>query len=250
MSEMISVESKEKQRSPEGYFSVSHLLHTIRVRSGEEVKSYYVAVLGGTKNGKPKFQAFGGGAKLTEEGIEYLKNEYGDRIRFREGEESDDARFYLELPEALSVSDPDVGSAFKNQTDAFMRTVLEPFLDPKSGRIEETVERELKEEFSEVLGEIDWDLDRVSYAGVVSPQQGSVTGSTRADGAIAYHRIFHLYDLELSEAQFAQLAASDKVRVLTDADIESVQDAARHGKTIAELPDGVLLAENVFPIMK
>jgi hypothetical protein len=225
---------------------VSHLLNKIWVDKADGSRvGYYVVVEGSKKDGKTKYQAIGGGAKLTEAGITFLKEKYGQAIRFREGEESDDARLYLKLPDHILVHSDTEES--KREKAEFMQSVLEPFTNTTSGYIDETIERELKEEFSDALGPIDWDLSRVTHVGVVSPLQWEKPGSARSDGAVAYHRIFHMYDLILSEEQFAQLKASPKMRVLTEEDIHAVAEATQRGESMTVLSDGSLLAENVFP---
>lgn len=234
-------ESKERIRGPEGYFSVSHLVHRVHVRFEDgHVESHSIAVAGKVKDGKKKFQAFGGGAKLTEKGIGHLTDTFGEKVRFREGEESDDARFYVELPED------------EDEYDMFARETLTPFVQIEDGLIETSIEREFREEIVEsaptVAPLLPAQLES-TYVGVVSPLDWSEPGSSRSDGAVLYRRVFHLFDITITPEQYAALSHSENVRILSASDIAAVTEAAAEGRALAETSDGAYIVENVFPVV-
>lgn len=240
-------ESKEAPKR-EVYFSVSNLVRKCRVvvPNGEE-HAYDIAIRGkDTKEGTRKFQAIGGGAKLTDEAIAQLRAEYPE-IRFRDGEESDDARFYLPVPEA-AVGDSAEAHKAEN---TFVHSVLDRFSNPDSPLFKSGMEAELTEELTKegdtpILDPDDLKDITVSYEGTVSPKQWEKTTSGRAGNA-GYFRFFHLYDLIVPEAVFEKVRRSNQIRVFSPEDIAAMARATAEGKAAAELPDGSVAVENLFP---
>lgn len=229
----------------EGYYSVSHLLHHVHVRFGDGHTETFQILAGSHKDGATKWQAFGGGAKLTEKGIEHLRQKYGDSIRFRGGEESDDARFYLTMPTTNVVATD--GSI--TEEDEYSRKALEPFVSINGGLLESSIERELLHEFEEVAPGLDFEPNKahVTHVGVVSPRKWNEQGSSRSDGAVRYDRIFHLFDITLDESQFEHLRNSPNVRILSVKDKRDIFNATQNDKVLANLRDGSIVAENIFP---
>lgn len=234
------IERKESIKH-EGYFSISHLLNKVHVTFDDGHTESFQILEGNNKNGIVKFQAFGGGAKLTQEGVNYLKKTYGDDIRFREGEEFDDARFYLKIPNEHNDDE-------QARVD-FERSVLEPFSSLDNGFVEASIERELEHEFSVAAPGFVFqnDSSSISYVGAVSPRKWEKPGSARSDGAVMYGRVFHLFDMRMTESDFEKLRTSPNVKVLTVDDQKDIFHATSEGTALATLSDGSKVAENIFP---
>lgn len=208
MLEGLPHEAQERERRPEAYFSVPHLLQGVRVvHEDGTVTRHTIASRGkDLPDGRAKFQALGGGAKLTKDAILDLKSVFGDALRFRAGEESDDARFYIELPEDAcgDVSESD-SVAVQKYVDRFAQNILDKFTEFDSTVIEDSITRELEHDLKEAVPDItDEELREVhsEHVGVVSPIRWQEVTSGRSSGVNNYYRIFHLFDITLPEAVF------------------------------------------------
>lgn len=251
-------ETHERVRRPEAYFSVSHLLNGVHVMHDDGTMTRHTIVSRGRDlpDGRAKFQALGGGAKLTERAISDLRARFGESLRFREGEESDDARFYVELPEGACVgadAPEEEHIAAQACTDAFTQTALAPFLELDPTLIEDSVQRELEHDLKEAVPDITEDElhgMHSEHVGVVSPIRWSETTSTRTGGANTYCRIFHLFDITIPESLFLKMKKTDGLRVLSAEDLAQIADATRDGNVTATLKDGSVVVENVFPDSK
>lgn len=245
-------ESRETYAA-EAYFSVSNLVrHCNVIHEDGRQETFDIAILGGkTKDGAPRFQAIGGGAKLSDAAIEQLKAEYPN-MRFRDGEEADDARFYIPVPDAASGS----GEEAINERDKFVHDVMDRFNSPEAPlfKCSDEMSRELVEELTEVkdglpapLSEEEAGEIKIEYTGAVSPIQWGTSASGRAGSSAYYYRTFHLYDITVSEKIFEKLRASDRMRVLSEEDVAALRASTQKGEAAAKLGDGSVLAENVFP---
>ncbi len=250
-------ESKEKLVS-EAYFSVSNIVNKCYVlRADGKKEPFDIAILGGyTENGKSRFQAIGGGAKLSDSAIQQLRTEYPS-IRFRAGEESDDARFYIPIPERTVV---DKTSSEESQANAnraraeFVHEVMDRFNDQNSSLFKGSVEKDLTEEllkekegFPSPLTEEEVQNISVHYKSSVSPVQWKTTTSGRAGSSAHYYRTFFLYDMTVPESLFEKLKTSGLIKILSKEDIKAVRVATESGESVAKLSDESVIVENIFP---
>jgi hypothetical protein len=252
-----NLESRERQKV-EAYFSISNLVRRGRfVHPDGREETFDIAIMAGTtKEGKRRFQAVGGGAKLSETAVEELRTEYPS-IRFREGEEATDARFYIPIPHAAQVNPSSSEEEQAKETQAlttFVHEVMDRFVDPKAPVFTDTIEREILEELTEtkegyepVLTEAEAQKIETSYVGATSPIQWSKTTSGRSGSAAVYHRIFHLYDITIPEDLFNKLKNSERIRILSPEDIAAIRSSTQKGNAAAELSDGSVVVENIFP---
>ncbi|PIR85298.1 hypothetical protein COU15_01405 [Candidatus Kaiserbacteria bacterium CG10_big_fil_rev_8_21_14_0_10_45_20] len=234
-----SLTSSKEGRPREVYFSISNILNAVQVRMEDgSVVSHHIAIQHREHEGKPKFQALGGGAKLTPEAKAQLKDEFED-IRFRSGEESTDARFYLPVPEGLS----------KEEEAKWASGVMERFSQQDSAIFEDDILREVVHELTDesgILSPEDVTDIHGTHVSVVSPIQWDKQTSGRSAHADGYHRIFHLFNIEISEEVFNKLAESEKIKVLSDEEKKVIIKATEEGESVAELPDGSVVVENVL----
>ena len=216
-----------------------------------------IAIHGGmTKEGKKRYQAIGGGAKLSQEAIVQLREEFPS-IRFREGEESDDARFYLPLPDGATVeamASEEQQAEANDIQNAFVHSVLDRFSEQNPALFEASSEREFMEELTEsklgqapVLTEDDVRAVQIKYEGVISPIQWGARTSARAGSAGGYYRLFHLFDIAVSEEIFAKMQASPLIKILSEEDKLAIRQSTESGEAAAQLADGSIVVENIFP---
>lgn len=250
--------SIEKNKNPEVYFSVSNLVNCCRVQKEDGTEEVFnITIRGKDKDGRPKYQALGGGAKMPRKAVEKLEKEFGDAIRFRGGEEADDARFHLPLPEDTQVDSSDSleqqQSAIHKRNE-FVRGAFDRFSKQDPALFEDSVQRELEDELTQakdghdaVLSEDEAKTIISTYAGAVSPIQWAEKTSSRGSGMAEYFRIFHLFDIDVSEDVFEKMERSSAIRMLSEEDIEAIKKSTREGKSAAELSDGSVVVENVFP---
>lgn len=260
MERFENMPEKEPQR-PEIYFSVSNLVHNCIVVHEDGTREVHaIASLGKVdKDGHKRFQAIGGGAKMTDEAIELLKQEYSD-IRFRSGEEHDDARFYIPLPKeivaGLNGSEKEREEA-KKASDDLGRDILARFVDLsgdapllKQNDVKREVAEELSGEnlgFPPVLSKDEANDIALEYSSVASPIEWENATSGRSDGTAGYFRIFYLYDMVVSEPVFEKLKQSSLVRFISAEDKATIRKATEEGYPAAVLADGSTIVENVFP---
>ena len=263
--EQQGIESIEAEKNPEIYFSVSNLIRGCVVEKDDgSMQRFDIAIRGRDLDGKPKYQAIGGGAKIPNEVIEQMKKEFGNRIRFRGGEEADDARFYISIPDNAQIKEGDSEEqqqATKESLNEFVHNVFDRFAEyaikesnindtDKSGfSYEVDADREVKEELVKSnifdLGEVE--NMKISYVGTVSPIQWEKTTSGRSDGAVGYYRLFNLFDINITGEEFEKMKKSDKIRILSEEDISAIKKATENGSAAAELSDGSVVVENIFP---
>jgi|GEM_PF-1413593 len=263
--EQQNLESVESERNPEVYFSVSNLIRGCVVKKEDgSTERFDLAIKGKDLNGKTKYQAIGGGAKMPLKIIEQMKKEFGDKIRFRGGEEADDARFYVSIPDNSKIADGDSEEqqriARKNLNE-FVHSIFDRFSeyvieeknvdvdDEDNFSYEVDADREMREELVKagIFDPNEVANIETSFVGTVSPIQWGKTTSGRSDGAVAYHRIFNLFDMYITEKEFKKIKESDKIRVFSEEDISNIKEATQKGLVTAELADGSVVVENIFP---
>ncbi|MEK7581922.1 MAG: hypothetical protein AAB488_01165 [Patescibacteria group bacterium] len=229
--------------------SVSNLLKALRVEETGEI--YFIAMRGkpikieGVE--KPRYQALGGGAKVTREGREKIEKEFGASfgISGRPSEENDDARFFVPLPENLRSNDKE-SEAERNK---FISEVLSEFSEGNKELFELDITRELKEDLvsSEVISEKDFDSISTNYTGTISPILWKEATSERMSSEIPSYRLFHLHDAVIPSRVFEKIRNSPEIRVLSKSDIDAVKLATQEGKPTAITDDGGVIVENIFP---
>lgn len=225
----------------EAYFSVSNLLHhCVVVDEDGHRKVYVLAMRGRDLNHQVRWQALGGGAKISVESVAYLKERFGKKIRFRGGEESNDARFYVSVDN-------------EQQAEVFAWELFAGFTSTahgESNRLDHecTIERELREELLEVGAPLGGDVSgiKTSYTGTTSPIRWARVNSHRANNEGGYFRIFHLHDMEVAPEVFDKLRAGPNCRVLSQDDILQIYRATQKGSSVATLSDGSVIVENIF----
>lgn len=263
--EQQGLESIETEKNPEIYFSVSNLIRGCVVEKEDgSTQRFDVAIRGKDLDGKLKYQAIGGGAKMPPEVIGQMKEEFGDRIRFRGGEEADDARFYISIPDSAQIAKSDSEEqqqTAKENLNEFTHNVFDRFAEyvqrgkdvDNTGSDEFSYEvdadREVKEELLKagVLNSGEVENIKIDYTGTVSPIQWQKTTSGRSDGAVGYQRLFNLFDMNVTEEEFEKIKSSDKIRILSEEDKLAIKKATKEGTVAAELPDGSVVVENIFP---
>lgn len=264
------ISSIEQKKRPEIYFSVSNLVRHCHVKKNDGTEEIFdVLVRGKDMNGKPKYQALGGGAKISKEVITKMKEKFREGIRFRGGEEADDIRFYLPIPEGTEIKSTDSAEKQKiaqQKYNTFVSGVLLGFTEyavntqkidtdkkeavSENFSYEADVSRELEEELKKIgvltSGEDIQDIV-ANYTGTVSPMRWKETTSSRLEDAAGYERIFNLFDIKISEAIFNRMKNSENIKILSKEEIEAIKQAKTERKAAAELPDGSIVVENVFP---
>ncbi len=245
--ERIGLSQPEELPSAEVYVSIANLVRKfIVVGEAGVATEHYVAIRGKDLEGKPRYQALGGGAKLTATAKTELENSFGANIRFRDGEEADDARFYITTP----LARPATGAISPADLPESVLAVTEAFSALDVRVIEDSVDRELKEEISELdLGLSGDELEQMQahYETSVCPPETRVSNSGRSKGADLNFRVFHLFDVTVPQAVFEKLCLSDRFRVLSKTDMEAFRQATESRETKAVAQDDVYLVENLFP---
>ncbi len=248
----------KKEKGPEAYFSIAHLVRKVIVTHSDGTSSeHFVAIKGKDwkdEEGKSHahFQALGGGAKFKSGVQDGFGKEFPD-VKFLEGEKSDDARFTMPIP-VDCVIPPDASEEDKKIITARRNRFISDFttqfvsLEGNNPIIESSVARELREELRDAtpLEEEDLSTLRPQQDGIVSQVNwsGEPDRSKKPAGGF---RIFYLWNLKLTEAQFAKLRKSEKIKILTNQDSRDIQTATAEKKRVALLQDGSVIADNVFP---
>ena len=233
--------------------SVSNLVNTCRVNETGEV--HYLAM-----KGKPikldgeiydRYQALGGAAKMTDSGKQEFIDKYNAEFGRpdRSAEEDDDARFFVPLPENAReyVGDnEDQKQESKKERDGYLHDVLDPFVNPNEENplFETDVMREVEEE----LGDVIESTKGVSstYSGIVSPVEWKTKTSARETG-VPSRRLFRLFEIGVSVDQFKEMQESEKIRILSEEDLEAIRLSVKEGKPTAMTSDGGVIVENIFP---
>ncbi|MCU0678316.1 MAG: hypothetical protein MUF19_01865 [Candidatus Pacebacteria bacterium] len=245
--EKLPANNIEKLPTAEVYVSIANLVRKFVVLHDDGSQTeYYIAIRGKDLDGKQRFQALGGGAKLTNLAKEAFESDFGDSITFRSGEEASDARFYITTPLVTIPNSPmsprDLPENVLAITDRFSR------LDETI--IETDVIRELEEELTKLdpsLTSVELSTLETRYKTSVCPVAISGSNTGKAQGADMSFRVFHLFDVVLPEAVFNKLRQSDMLRLLSVDDMIALRKAAESKQSKAETVDGAYLVENLFP---
>lgn len=252
------METKEQPKIPEGLYekvrvSVSNLVRECRVK--ETGETHFIAMQGKPlkKDGKeyPKFQAIGGGVKLTPEGKKQLMEKFNAQfgLQGRPAEENDDARFILDLPKEMQEF-PEYTEEQKNEAaekrNQYMEQVLSFFFEKDNPLFEEDVMRETLEDLGSVMSEEENNKISTKYESTVSPIQWKTKTSERETGIPSF-RLFRLFTLEVPQDIFDRMQKSDTIRILSKEDIKAIHEATEAGNPMAITPDGVAIVENIFP---
>lgn len=266
--------SIEEKKQPEVYFSVANLVRHLRVRKNDGTEDDYIVAVRGkdTKDGVKRYQALGGGAKISKEYISKMVRGFKGKIRFRGGEEADDARFYLPIPKDALLNPDDLEEISQEEQkrvqqnyNKWVSEVLENFTRYATSRDEDDVEIspgkddvqgysyevDISREFMEDLNKADISVGRekivTHYKGTVSPIKWKEKSSERVENAVGYERIFNLFDIEIPEELFNKIKSSDKFKILSKEEIEVINKETERGESLVALPDGCYIAENIFP---
>ncbi len=241
--ENVSLKNNEQYAERVRFAIINVVNQVIVAETGE---SFHIAHLGKpiVIDGKEykRYQALGGGAKVTAEGREYLERVYKAEFgrKDRSSEEADDARFYVPLKEDFRTS----GEA-RNQ---FVASILEEFNKKDDQFFELDIVRELHEDlvFEGILTEEEFVRVATKYKGAVSPILWKTRTSEREKAEIPSFRTFHLHDITVPQELFNKLRASKYLHILTQDDVEAIHRAATEGKS-AGISGDKAFVENILP---
>lgn len=237
---MNNMEGRSEQ-TPEGKeclrVSVSNLISRVRVR--ETGHSYDIALRGPRPytlpDGRevPRFQAIGGGVKVTPALREELMQRYGAEFSVpgQPTEEADDARFLV--------------PAATHQDAA---AILDLFSAEHSEAFEDDVLREAQEELIEEAGlsEADFVGIETRFVGALSPINYAEETTHRKYPGTVPRRLFRLYEMVVPAVVFEKLKAAPTIRVLSDTDVQAIRSATAAGSPAALTAEGdAVIVENV-----
>ncbi len=204
--------------------SVGNLAPRVVVKETGNIIFFGVLNSASYRKGEKRIGALGGAAELTVWGRKFLEDNFG-----ASDFEGEDARFVVD--------------------DAHLEAIFEIFFnrDPKFFETDPTREivEELTKEKIASLGTILQPEDVagavVQYVKTVRQKQGAGTSAREKEG-MPTRRIFHFFDLLVSEEVLLKMMDHETFHLLSDEDVLTTEGGSKKGRTSS----GIEIADNIF----
>lgn len=226
------------ERGPEQIrISVANIIRRVRVK--ETGATYYPAILNPSAfaKGERKYQALGGGVKMTKSGGESLKA-IGAEFGPQESEEHDDARFIISA------------NKFQEAFDTFAKLQPDTFESDPIREIREELSQEKLAGMESVLTKDEVDEIEAEYVGAVCQLPNSSETSERV-GSIPTRRLFHLFEIVVPAVIFERMQQSEVLKLFSEEELKNIATQhAQNRKTLWKMKDAqgtAIISDNIFP---
>lgn len=226
------------ERGPESIrISVANIIRRVRVK--ETGATYYPAILnpGAFAKGERKYQALGGGVKMTPLGTDNLKS-MGAEFGPKESEEHDDARFVISADK------------FQEAFDAFAKLSPDSFESDPIREIREELSQEKLSGTGSILTEDETKEIEAEYMGAVC-QLPNLPETSERTAAVPSRRLFHLFEIVVPKRIFEKMQKSTAMKLFSEKELKDIaENHAQEGKQLWKMEDAqgvATIADNIFP---